>query len=171
MARGHRYGVKHGKSSLSASEAAQIPIERYRVSLRIERNDQDLDYRPKGVPIRGPADVRLLLQDAATFDREVFYCLHLDTRHRLVSLEDVSKGSLNASIVHPREVYKAAILSSAHAILVAHNHPSGDPRPSGDDIEITQRLRRCGDLLGISLLDHVVIGAQGYYSMRESGDL
>ncbi|MBC8236543.1 hypothetical protein H8E77_43910 [bacterium] len=88
------------------------------------------DNNRKAFTISGPKDVYNLLRDSEWLDREVFYCMHLNTRHQVLSLEEISKGTLNASIVHPREVYKAAILSSASGIILAHNHPSGDPAPS-----------------------------------------
>jgi DNA repair protein RadC len=84
-------------------------------------------------------------------------------------VETVSIGSLNASLVHPREVFKQAVVGSAAALVVAHNHPSGCAQPSGDDLDLTCRLDRCGELLGISLLDHLVVGEQEIVSIREYG--
>jgi DNA repair protein RadC len=83
----------------------------------------------------------------------------------------VSRGSLNASIVHPREVFRPAIISSAASIVLAHNHPSGDPEPSDEDISITRRLAQVGELLGIPVLDHVVIAKRGFVSLRARGQL
>ena len=90
--------------------------------------------------------------------KEHFLTLHLDGKNRILAVDMVSTGSLNQSIVHPREVFKVALLSSAAAIILIHNHPSGDPSPSREDIEITRRLRDAGELLGIKVLDHVIIG-------------
>ena len=102
--------------------------------------------------------------------REMFITLLLTTRHRILKFETVSVGSLNASIVHPREVFRPAIQAAAASVLLAHNHPSGDPEPSEDDIEITGRLVRTGELLGIDVLDHVIVGAAGsFVSFRERG--
>lgn len=101
--------------------------------------------------------------------KEQFIALHLDMKNTVICYEQVSVGSLNASIVHPREVWKGALLSSAGAIIVAHNHPSGDPTPSREDIELTKRLNECGELLGIRLLDHVIIGEDRFCSMKSSG--
>ncbi len=84
-------------------------------------------------------------------------------------METVSIGSLNASLVHPREVFKPAVALSAAAVIVAHNHPSGNARPSGDDLELTARLDRCGELLGVALLDHLVVGDTEVTSIREYG--
>ena len=99
-------------------------------------------------------------------DREVFVCLHLSTKNQLISWEIVSVGSLNSSIVHPRELFKGAILANAASVVIAHNHPSGDSTPSGADIQLTRRLVKAGDVLGIEVLDHVVFGDE-VISMRE----
>ena len=123
-----------------------------------------------GFAVRSPADVHpLLREEFRGLDRERFLALYLDTRHRVVAAETVSIGSLNASLVHPREVFKPAVAMSAAAVIVAHNHPSGDSSPSGDDLELTARLDRCGDLLGIALLDHLVVGNEEIISIREYG--
>ena len=123
-----------------------------------------------GILVRRPADVeQLLVQVFRGLDRERFLALYLDTRHRVLAVETVSVGSLNASLVHPREVFKMAVSLSAAAVIVAHNHPSGCPQPSGDDLELTARLAGCGDLLGIALLDHLVWGDGEIISIREYG--
>jgi len=100
--------------------------------------------------------------------QERFLALLLDSRHRLIREVEVSRGSLNQSLVHPREVFAPALREAAAAILVVHNHPSGDPEPSPEDREVTRRLFRAGELLGIRLLDHVVIGARGFQSLSQS---
>jgi DNA repair protein RadC len=122
-----------------------------------------------------PLSSSTLVADMFSFLRretkEHFIALHLDSKNRLLCLEIVSVGSLNASIVHPREVYKSALLSSAAAIVFVHNHPSGVPEPSREDIELTTRLKEASDLLGIRLLDHVIIGTDRHYSFADSGIL
>lgn len=106
----------------------------------------------------------------AGLDREHFWALALNTKNRLIRLFEVSVGSLNASIVHPRELFKDAVRASAASIVVVHNHPSGDPTPSGADIQLTRRLVKAGDVLGIEVLDHVVIGDGGEHaSLRDLG--
>ncbi len=126
--------------------------------------------RRAGFAVRSPVDVHpLLREEFRGLDRERFLALYLDTRHRVAAAETVSIGSLNASLVHPREVFKPAVAMSAAAVIVAHNHPSGDPSPSGDDLDLTARLDRCGDLLGIALLDHLVVGDEEIISIREYG--
>ena len=102
---------------------------------------------------------------------EVFGILCLTTKHRVIAYHEVSRGQLDAAIVHPREVFKAAILANAAAIIVAHNHPSGDPAPSADDFELTRRLVQAGTILGIPVLDHIVIGDGMHVSLRERGAL
>jgi DNA repair protein RadC len=96
-------------------------------------------------------------------DREVFIAINLDNSNRINSINIVSIGSLDATIIHPREVFKTAILSNARAVIIAHNHPSGNPMPSDEDSRITCQLFQCGDLLGIKVLDHIIMG-DGQYS-------
>ncbi|MEZ4352087.1 MAG: DNA repair protein RadC [Myxococcota bacterium] len=127
---------------------------------------------PLGRVIRGPADVeRYFRARLRQLDRECFHVVALDGRHRLLGTDLVSLGTLTASLVHPREVFRQAIRRAAGAVLVVHNHPSGDPRPSGEDRAVTRRLRDAGELLGIELLDHVIVGRSGYYSFREAADV
>lgn len=101
-------------------------------------------------------------------DREHFVALHLDVRHRVIAAETVSIGTLNQSLVHAREVFKAAILNNAHAILCGHNHPSGDLTPSQEDQAVEARLRDAGRLLGIPLLDFVIVSGSRYWAREES---
>lgn len=102
--------------------------------------------------------------------KEHFVACHLDTKNRLLCVETVSVGSLTASIVHPREVFKSALISSAAALIVLHNHPSGDPEPSREDLDITRRLKEGAELLGLRLLDHVILGNAGrYVSLADRG--
>jgi len=125
-------------------------------------------------PVVGtPEDVvRLCATQLRGLDREHFWALVLSTKNRLLRMVEVSVGSLNASIVHPRELFKEAVLVSAASVVVVHNHPSGDPTPSGADLQLTRRLARAGEVLGIELIDHVVIGDGGaHVSLREMGVL
>jgi len=101
--------------------------------------------------------------------KEHFIILLLDGKNRIIREEQVSEGSLNQSIVHPREVFKPAVKESAAAVILVHNHPSGDPTPSREDREITRRLKEGGDLLGIRVLDHIIIGDGSYLSFVEQG--
>ena len=128
-------------------------------------------YRGKNPPvIRGPDDVvRLLGKKFRKESREHFLVIILNARHEAVGRETISVGSLNASIVHPREVFKPAILASAASIVLVHNHPSGDPEPSDEDLSITKRMVQVGDLLGIGVLDHVIVAERGEVSLRSRG--
>ena len=98
---------------------------------------------------------------------EHFCILCLNAKNKIIGVHTISIGSLNAAIVHPREVFKAAMLNNASSIICLHNHPSGDPEPSWDDIETTRRLVEAGEIIGINVLDHVIIGEQRYSSMKE----
>jgi DNA repair protein RadC len=109
-----------------------------------------------------------MLASWANKPQEHFVLLPVDARHAPIGKPvAVFKGSLNASLVHPREVFRLAIVRRACAIIVAHNHPSGDLRPSGDDIELTRRLHTVADIVGIPLLDHIILSQLGHCSMRE----
>jgi len=125
-------------------------------------------YRGKKLrEIRGPDDVVSIVGPKLHREqREHFLVLLLNARHEVVARETVSVGSLNASIVHPREVFRPAVLASAAAIVLVHNHPSGDPEPSEEDLSITKRLVQAGELLGISVLDHVIVAGRGVVSLR-----
>lgn len=116
--------------------------------------------------IRGPDDVLAQVRDLARARREHFVVLLLNARHELQCRETVSIGSLNASIVHPREVFLPAILHSAASVVLVHNHPSGDPEPSEEDLSITRRLVEVGELVGIGVLDHVIVASRGTVSFR-----
>ena len=101
--------------------------------------------------------------------KEYFLALLLDTRNQLIKVAEISVGSLDSSIVHPREVFKEAISASAAAVILAHNHPSGDAEASPDDIELTKRLAEAGELVGIDVLDHIIIGGKNYSSLKRKG--
>lgn len=101
--------------------------------------------------------------------KEEFVALLLDNRHRLIRLSPIAVGSLSATLVHPRELFKEAIAASAAAVLVAHNHPSGDPSPSEHDVQLTRRLEEAGRLLGIEVVDHLIVAAEGVVSLRAAG--
>jgi DNA repair protein RadC len=99
---------------------------------------------------------------------ENFAVFHLNARNAVTSVAHVTTGIVNASIVHPREVYRAAIIGNAVSIIIAHNHPSGDPLPSHEDREVTKMLKKAGEVVGISLLDHVIVGEHDYHSLEDS---
>jgi DNA repair protein RadC len=125
-----------------------------------------------GVAIRGPADVFAHFHPSLRLEpHEKFIVLLLDGRQRVLHEHVVSQGTLTASLVHPREVFRPALRESAAAMILVHNHPSGDPTPSCEDREVTRRLVRAGKLLGVRVLDHVVVAERGYCSLNEEGDL
>ena len=122
-----------------------------------------------GEALRSPVDVaRFVRQLVANDAREHFVSLLLDVRHRAIAYQVVSVGTATASLVHPREVFQAAVGLGACAVIVAHNHPSGDPSPSREDREVTDRLIGAGRVIGIPLLDSVVVAERGYVSLREA---
>ena len=102
---------------------------------------------------------------------EVFILITLNTKNIVTGYFEVHRGTINTSLVHPREIFKRALLNNASNIMVAHNHPSGDPNPSKEDIQITERLKEAGNLLGINLLDHIIVGEDKYISLKEKGVL
>jgi len=144
-------------------------IPGFRISLTREPG-VTLAERPS---MEAPAQAApILRQYIGDIDREVFVLAMLTVRHRVLGLHTVSVGCLTASLVHPREVFKPAILSGSAALVIAHNHPSGDPEPSAEDLALTRRLAAAGSLLGIEVLDHLVIGEAGrFVSLRERGAL
>ncbi|RAV02712.1 DNA repair protein RadC [Paenibacillus sp. YN15] len=126
--------------------------------------------RAEQAVIRSPRDIFELMRfEIGMENKEFFYILLLDTKNKVISKELISIGSLNATIVHPREVFNAAIRQSAASILCVHNHPSGDPTPSQEDIQLTNRLAEAGKIVGIELLDHLVISGSDYVSLKEKG--
>ncbi len=120
-----------------------------------------------------PQVVDAIAEDMRQLDREAFYVLHLNGKNQITSKELISLGSLNQSIVHPREVFKGALLNNSAAIIGVHNHPSGDPAPSIEDREITRRLRDCAEIVGVTFLDHIIVSFPStgtrYFSFVEHG--
>jgi DNA repair protein RadC len=141
-------------------------MRRYRLELVCESGADEA----KETVLRNATDVtRLLAPLFAGADREKFVVVLLDAKHRPIGINTVSVGSLTASIVHPREVFKPAIAGNSAALLLAHNHPSGDPAPSAEDVELTKRLRDAGEFVGIRVLDHVILGNGRHYSFVDAG--
>lgn len=125
------------------------------------------DIRPC---VRSPQDVvNLMMEEMRFLDREHFRALILNTKNQVLCIDKVSVGSLNSSLVHPRELFKEAIRRSAAALILVHNHPSGDPTPSREDTEVTKRLVQAGEIIGINVLDHVVVGNGRWISLKEKG--
>ena len=124
----------------------------------------------EGQIVKTPEDVASLVRGRLRGKKkEHFLALLLDTRNQLIKVAEISIGSLDASIVHPREVYKEAISATAASVIFVHNHPSGDPTASEDDIKLTKRLAEAGEIVGIEVLDHIIIGDKNYFSLKREG--
>jgi len=138
------------------------------VSLRMVKEGSILyDVRRVSSPSEAAGLGRKFLEEA---DREQVIVCCLDTKNQPVSMNVVSLGTINSSLVHPREVFKTAILSNAASIILFHNHPSGDPEPSTEDINISKRIKEVGELVGIAMLDHIIIGSEdSFCSLKEKG--
>lgn len=136
--------------------------------VRVVREQPELPFpKPR---ISEPNDVRALLQRQLAYqDREIFCIVILDARNQVLGVNTVSVGSVSASIVHPRETFRPAILMGASSLILAHCHPSGDPSPSKEDIELTRRLTEGGEILGIEVLDHLIIADGEFLSLKERG--
>ncbi|WP_226667204.1 RadC family protein [Metabacillus litoralis] len=151
-------------SGIGNAKAVQILA-----ALELGRRMNRLTYDERYV-IRSPQDgADYVMEDMRFLSQEHFVCLYLNTKNQVLHKQTVFIGSLNASIVHPREVFKEAFKRSAASLICIHNHPSGDPSPSREDIEVTKRLAECGKVLGIELLDHLIIGEQKFVSLKEKG--
>lgn len=154
-----------GGSEMKNQPAKRINI----VSLKLVK-ESSLLYKERN--IRSPQDAyKLMKHFLGDLDREAFIVISLDVKNSPLSINICHVGSLNASIVHPREVMKSAILSNAALIMVGHNHPSGNSLQSSEDIEVTKRLVEAGKIVGIELLDHIIVGDDEYLSFKEKGYL
>lgn len=136
------------------------------VSLKLVREKKTEYLSTVHSPIDAVSILQPMLEDC---DREKFIALLLDTKNHVVAANTVSIGTVNASLVHPREIFKVALLCNASAVILAHNHPSGNPTPSHEDIDITNRLKKAGEILGIEVLDHIIIGDNTWTSFKEKG--
>lgn len=166
-----KYGVTK-LSSCSLKELQEIKgigkAKASQILALFEFNKRHNFAKQNGKPIKSAKDVYDYCYPKLNgADKEHFMILHLDTRNRVIKDEIVSVGTLNSSLIHPREVFKSAIKESANAVILVHNHPSGDTEPSKEDMKITDILFKSGDLLSIKVLDHVIIGNNGYYSFSE----
>jgi len=129
---------------------------------------EELEPESKGFDIKNPEAVvkaiRTSIKDKA---KEHFKLILLNPRNKIIGISTISIGTLNASLVHPREVFKDAIMHSAASVILAHNHPSGDPEPSEDDLTITKRLTEAGKILGVEVIDHIIVGKNSFFSFKE----
>lgn len=149
---------------VGVAKAAQIKAA-------VELGKRLATHRLEGkVSVSSPQNAALILMEEMRFlDREHFKVMLLNTKNHCISIETISIGTLNASLVHPREVFKLAIKKSAASIILAHNHPSGDSKPSKEDIEVTRRLVEAGKIIGIEVLDHLILGNGSFTSLKETG--
>ena len=148
---------------IGLSKSCQI-LASIELGRRISMSQITSKYR-----INSPSDIAdIFVNDMKHLDKEYFKVVFLNTKNEVITHETISIGSLNASIVHPREVFNRAIKKSSASIILLHNHPSGNPEPSQEDIGITNRLVEAGKIIGIEILDHIVIGDRRYYSFKEN---
>jgi DNA repair protein RadC len=170
-------GGLRGLTRIGRDELSRTPgigaVRAARLLAAIELGRRSLTRDPAERPQFGtPREVaEHLLPQFGSYPVERFGVLLLDTRHRLLRTRVLSIGSLDASVVHPREVFREAILAGAAAVVLFHNHPSGDPSPSRDDVALTRRLVTAGDLIGIDVIDHLVLADSRYASLKELGRL
>jgi len=168
-----RFGNLKGVANASMEELSEIkgigPAKAAQIKAAVELSKRlesvaDESQKP---PIKSPADVATIVRGQLKGKKkEHFLVLCLDTRNRLINCKPVSMGSLDTSVVHPREVFKEAISSSAASVIFVHNHPSGDPEPSKEDIELTKRLSKAGEIMGIEVLDHIIVCDKSYLSLK-----
>ena len=166
------HGGVMGISKASSEELMRVkgigPGKACSLLAAFELADRRISPKGRKVVIRSSQDASHVLEkNLRGLKREHFQILLLNTKNHLLGIDTISIGSLNSSIVHPRELFASAIRRSAAAIILAHNHPSGDATPSKEDIEVTRRIRQGGQLLGIEVIDHIIIGEGSYYSFRE----
>lgn len=151
-------GVKEGKASQILAIA------------ELFRRFNTLRTSMEQIKIKKPKDVAdMLITEMRSYKQEVLKLIILNTKNKIIREKDIFKGSLNTSILHPREIYSEAVKYNGASIIICHNHPSGDPTPSKEDINITLRINECGKIMGIDLLDHIIIGSESYISLKEKG--
>jgi len=161
-----RARISNLKKSLGVGDAKACQILAcFELGRRLAKFKED-----KNIIIREAKDIaKLFIPEMSSLKQEHFKGIYLNSRKRIIRTETLFVGSLNESVVHPREVFQIALEENAAALILVHNHPSGDPTPSSFDIEMTKELVKAGEILGISVLDHVVIGDKKYFSLREKG--
>lgn len=151
---------------IGSAKATQL-LAIIEISKRLRSFKSGEDYK-----ITSPKDIaQYLMEEMRYLKKEYLKLIMLNTKNVIISIKDISIGNLNSSIVHPREVFYEAIKKCSASVVICHNHPSGDPTPSKEDINITTRLKECGKLLGIEVLDHIIIGNGTYVSLKEKGML
>jgi len=171
-----QFGSLKGMAGASVEELAQIKgiglakAAQIKAAFELANRLEGYPEPGKKSPVKTPDEVVSLVRGRLKGKKqEHFLVLLLDTRGQLIKTSEISVGSLDSSIVHPREVFKEAISASAASVVFVHNHPSGDPTASEDDIKLTERLAQAGEIMGIDVLDHVIIGDKNYLSLKREG--
>jgi DNA repair protein RadC len=169
-----QYGGLHGVAGAGIDDLlgfdglGRARILRLKAAFELGKRSVTRERENRITKIRSPEDVaELLAPELDGLDREHFKAVLLDTKNGVIRIVTVAVGSLNAALVHPREIFKAAVRVSAAGIIMVHNHPTGNPEPSNEDADLTMRFARCGELMGIELIDHIIIGGGRFVSMRE----
>lgn len=165
------HGLKHATleeiiaiKGIGEAKAVQL-LAAIELGRRLSQKEVDSRFT-----IRSPKDVAsLLMPDMCYLQQEHFVSIYLNVKNQILHKQTIFIGSLNSSIVHPREIFKEAVKRSAASIILSHNHPSGNPNPSPEDIEVTKRLQEAGFIIGIEVIDHVIIGDHQYISLKEEG--
>ncbi len=152
------------------AKASQL-IACFEIAKRYKTEDTEKENtKQKEKPVTSPEDaVKLIRAKMEDTSIENFYVLSFDVRNKLIGIDQISKGTVSASLVHPRETFKSAIRKHAAQIMIAHNHPSGDTEPSEDDIKITKRISEAGKIMGIELMDHIIVTKNDFYSFKHNG--
>jgi len=171
-----RFGDLCGVGSVTREELMRVEgigraeSLRLRASFEIGRRCMTSNRERAIRKVRSPEEAAaLMIPEMRDLDREHFKAILLNTKNGILRIVTVAVGSLNAALVHPREIFKAAVVASAAGVILVHNHPTGNPEPSAEDTDLTLRFVRCGELMGIELVDHIIIGGAGFVSMRERG--
>jgi len=171
-----QFGSLKGIAGASVEELAQVKgigiAKASQIKAAFELTNRLESYSEGGEKplVKTPEDVTRLVQSRLKGKKkEYFLALLLDTRNQLIRVAEISVGSLDSSIVHPREVFKEAVSASAAAVIFAHNHPSGEPEASEDDVKLTKRLTEAGEIMGVDVLDHIIIGGKKYLSLKREG--
>ena len=171
-----QFGNLRGIASASVEELSQVKgiglakAAQIKAAFELANRLEVYSEAGKKPLVKTPEDIVALVKGKLKDKKkEHFLSLLLDTRNRLIKVSEISVGSLDTSIVHPREVFKEAISVSAASVIFVHNHPSGDPEASEDDIKLTKRLAEAGGIVGIDVLDHIIIGGKNYLSLKREG--